>query len=380
MKKGSGPIRVATVIGKWNGYGVETLLSELAGRIDPERVRLVFVVDSDSRATATDRVVGLGHEVAMVAPYTRVLRHHADLMTLFRDQSFDIVHAHTSTLAGLSLSAARAAGVPVRIAHVHTTSSRSEYLKSAAKQLMKPSAAAFATHLGMSSREAGRWMFGERALRSKPALYLPVARNLDRFAFSPDVRRRIRRELDVEECTVIGHFGRFVPQKNHDFLLRVFASAREQDPRTILVLAGDGPLEASVSQKAAALGIADSVRFLGRRSDPHELMQALDAFVLPSLYEGVPGTGIEAQANGLPFLFSSAITDEAAIAPNAIRIPLSSGAEYWAREVLSAAAAGRSQSGSTLLREAGYGLEGAADRLVTFYESCTATSDAIEGA
>jgi len=361
------PVRVATVVGKWHGYGVETLLSELAVRIDPKRVRLEFVVDSDSRAVPFELIRGMGHDVIEVAPYQRLPHHLRDLGRLFRNRRYDVVHAHTSSLASIPLAVAHSARVPIRISHVHTTASKSEFTKSAVKLALKPLSGVFATHLGMSSREAGRWMFGERALRRRPTIYLPVARDLNRFAYDPCTRSRIRKELGISDRVVIGHFGRFVPQKNHEFLLKVFAQVHRAEPRAMLLLAGDGPLMDAVQRQARSLRIAESVLILGRRDDVHELYQALDVFALPSLYEGVPGTGIEAQASGLPFVFSTSISDEVQLAPNAFRISLDD-EEKWARAILRSASEGRSPAALGVLRDAGYDLDSAARSLTSFYE------------
>lgn len=363
------PISVALIIGKWHGYGVETLTLSLARCVDPRRVKFTFIVDSDSNYLPEMELRDCGADLVVVPPYQRLFSHRAALASLFEQNKFDIVHAHTSTLVAISLSVAMRTQVPVRIAHVHTMAGKGEHLKNLIKYSLKPFSKMFATHLATSSTFAGEWLFGERAMESGEVFYLPVARELSKFKFDSEVRERTRSELGLTSKDLcVGHLGRFVAQKNHLFLLRVFAKVREIVPSTVLVLGGDGELLGEAKAYAQELSLGESVQFLGQRSDASALYQAFDAFILPSLYEGVPGTGVEAQAAGLPFIYADTVTPEVKLLPSAKRIPLDAGLEMWAKEIIESLQVSRYESAIAVMEKAGFGVTGAADMLTDYYE------------
>ena len=138
----------------------------------------------------------------------------------------------------------------------------------------------------------------------------------------------IRNELNLGEQLVIGHVGRFNPQKNHSFLLEIFSALLKKEPSAVLLLVGGGEDLPKIQAKAQTLGIAENIRFLGVRSDVADLMQAMDVFVFPSLYEGLPVTMVEAQASGLPCLISDKVPEECIITEGLVDVmPLSASAE-----------------------------------------------------
>jgi glycosyltransferase EpsF len=243
---------------------------------------------------------------------------------------------------------------------------KGEQLKNLTKFGLRLFASVFATHLAASSQLAASWMYGRRRMERDEVFYLPVARNLSEFVFDAEVRRAARAEWGVEEQFVVGHLGRCVPQKNHTFLEQTFAEVARRDPSSVMLLAGNGELDCRAKDLAASLGTSDRVHFLGRCEDASRLYQAMDVFVLPSLYEGVPGTGIEAQAAGLPLIYADAVTEEALLLPTTVREPLSSGPERWAELILHSRGIKRIDTGD-VMEERGYGSEGAAKSLVAYY-------------
>lgn len=158
---------------------------------------------------------------------------------------------------------------------------------------------------------------------------IPNAIELDKFRFDPTVRRETREELGIAEDTfLIGHVGRFMPQKNQAFLIDVLADLLPNRPNTMLAFVGDGPDRADVQQHAEELGVADYVLFLGQRSDVNRLYQAFDVFCLPSRYEGLCLVGVEAQRAGLLCLFSDAITREVDATNTSRFMPIDSHKEW----------------------------------------------------
>ena len=192
--------------------------------------------------------------------------------------------------------------------------------------------------------------------------------DLKKYAFVPEKRKALRKELGLKNEFVVGHVGRFMFQKNHDFLIDVFAEVLKKSPQAILLLIGDGPLKSKIANKVKLLGIADHVKFLGLRKDVQALYNVMDLFVLPSHYEGLPVVGVEAQANGLPCLISTAVTQETKLTSSLTFYNLSLGKEQWAEKILSFPKE-RNQDVAKEMRLAGFDIYYSAQRLEEEYMS-----------
>lgn len=361
------PIRIAVVLGHWQNYGVETLTMNLYKNIDKSRVQFDFYVcETPNSDVPKDEIESLGGRLLITPSYSKPLAYGKVLKSAFKENNYQIVHCHMSTLCVFPLSAAKAAGVPIRIAHCHTMAGKGEWAKNAVKYTLRLLAHRYPTHYASSSLMAGEWLFGHD-IATNNMYYVPVARDIEAFRYSPDRRTKMREALGLNGKYVIGHLGRFVPQKNHKFIVDMFSHVYSLEPKAHLLLAGDGPLVEETLTAIDAYGLSEHVSYLGRRSDASDLYQAMDVFVLPSIYEGVPGTGIEAQAAGLPFLCSSLVTKEALILDSAKRIPLDD-MDAWVAAVLDAERVPRRDSVGEMKR-AGYDIKTAANDLADYYES-----------
>lgn len=301
------PIRVAQIIGKMIGGGVEAVVMNYYRHIDRDKVQFDFIVDEDSTYVPEEEITSLGGRVFYISPYQHPVRYRRELIRLIREQRWPIVHSHINTLSVFPLSAAKKAGVPVRIAHSHSTMGKGEFVKNAMKLALRPFANIYPTDRFACGHYAGEWLFG----KNHDFTIIPNAIELDKFRFDPVARQEIRKELGITEKTfLIGHVGRFMSQKNQAFLVDVLADLLPSRPNTILAFVGDGPDKADVQRHTEELNVTDHVIFLGQRSDVNRLYQAFDVFCLPSLYEGLCLVGIEAQRAGLPCLFSDTITRE----------------------------------------------------------------------
>lgn len=324
-------IRVAHVMGKMIGGGVETVVMSYYRHIDRNRVQFDFLVDADSTLVPRDEIESLGGRVFEVPPYQHVFEYQRALQNLFDREDWEIVHCHVNALSVFPLRAAKKAGVPVRIAHSHSTSGKGEYAKNIVKALLKTQANRYPTHRFACSCYAGEWLFGKGS--KFDVIYNAV--DLSVFRSNPEVRKRVRSELGLEDGQLaIGHIGRFAEQKNHEFLLRIFKEVLDVEPDSVLILAGSGPLFNQAKMLADELGIAASVCFLGQRADSPALYQAFDVFCLPSLYEGLPMVGVECQASGTPILASSDVTRETACTSLMEFEPLASSPREWAEHLL----------------------------------------------
>ena len=310
-------LRIAHIIGKWLGGGVEAVVMNYYRHIDRNKIQFDFICDEDSTRIPYDEINALGGRVILVPPYQKVFKYQKELIRIFKENKYKIVHSHINTLSVFPLRAAKKAGVPVRIAHSHSTTNKKELKKNILKQLLRPLSKKYATDFMCCSEYAGRWLFGNKLYNQGKVYLLNNAIDIDKFAFNEEIRKKKRAELGISEDTfVIGHVGRFVEQKNHDFLIDIFKSIYEQKKNSTLILVGEGPLFDEIKKKVYSLNLESRVLFLGQRNDINELYQVMDVFVLPSLYEGLPVVGIEAQANGLPVVFCDNITKEIMINRN----------------------------------------------------------------
>lgn len=328
------PLRIAQVMGKWLGGGVESVVMNYYRNIDRSAVQFDFICDSDSTDIPYDEIESLGGRVFVVPPYQKVFAYRKALVKLFKENGYKIVHSHLNTLSVFPLSAAKKAGIKIRIAHSHSTSNKKEFKRNVLKKILRPWTNLFATEYFCCSEVAGRWQFGDRVYDGGNVFLLRNAIDLEKFRFNEEKRTAKRKELGIpDDVFVIGHIGRFMAQKNHAFLIDIFKKVHEQDEKTMMLLAGQGPLFNEVKEYADSLGLGESVKFLGQRSDVADLYQAFDVFVLPSLYEGLGIVLIEGQASGLKCLASNAVPSEAAVSEYLSFLPLDDN-ELWGKEIL----------------------------------------------
>lgn len=288
-------------------------------------------------------------------------KYYRELVQLFKKQHFDILHAHgNSATIAVELVAAKRCDVPMRIAHSHNTTCNHKIID----KLLRPFFYASYTHGIGCGVEAGKWLF-----KDKPHVVIKNGVDLGEYAFDPELRDGIRRELGVTSQTIIGHIGRFTDQKNHIFLLDVFKRYLQLNPNSVLLLVGNGPLEEKTKDVAKELGIIDKVIFYGTTTKTSALYSAMDYFVFPSKYEGVPLTLVEAQANGLGCLISDKVSSEVIITSLIEVLSLESPNE-WARRIpikfvrekeISIEAIGR-------LRENGFGIEEVVEKIDSLYK------------
>jgi glycosyltransferase involved in cell wall biosynthesis len=316
-----------------NRGGAENLLMNLYRNMDRSKVQFDFL--TCFAGVFDDEIVQMGGKVHRIAYITEVGQRKFEQeiqQFLQNNPQYRIIHSHLDKMSGLVLKSARKAHVPVRIAHSHNTESEGNLMVKAYKWYAGSQVKKRATHLYACSDAAAKWLYGARA---KQAHILKNGIEMDRFQFSKPVREQMRRSLQITEDTlVIGHVGRFAKQKNHLFLLDLFALIHEQVPHSKLVLVGDGPLRAKIEKRINELNLEGSVQLLGVRDDIHQLLQMFDVFVFPSFHEGLPVTLIEAQCAGLPCVISDTITQEVDMEIDLIhRLPITDKA-MWLNRII----------------------------------------------
>ena len=319
----SEPIRSLQVVSVLKAGGMENYIMNLYREMDREKVQFDFLVHPKDLGLFEEEVKSVGGHVyhMTVLDDKNILKYKKDLKKFFSEHPYQIVHGHLSSLAKWYFKAAKDAGVEHRICHSHGAGYL-RTLKGHMKHIMFQSADRYATERFACSTEAGQYLYGDKPFQWKPNGIDPT-----RFNYSDEYRENIRKDLNIDENTfVFGHVGRFNLQKNHAFLLKSFAKA---DPKeSVLLLLGDGETMGSIKQLVKELGVEDKVIFAGVHKDVERYYSAMDAFVLPSLFEGLPVTGIEAQYAGLPCYFSKEITPEVRITEKAHFLPLEE--DVWA--------------------------------------------------
>ena len=239
-----------------------------------------------------------------------------------------IVHSHIDTMSYLPLLAAKRADIPIRIAHSHNTSIDKDF-KYLLKQLFRVRINSVSNVHFACGEGAGRFLFGKESFQ-----IIPNAVDAEQFYFNPDLRVIKRKELNVENKFVVGHVGRISYQKNHKFLVKIFKEITKLKSNAVLLIIGVGEKEKEIRELVNEFNLTDSVHFLGNRSDVNELYQAMDVFVLPSLFEGIPVVGIEAQFSDLPCVFSDKVPKEVQFNEKCSFISLNKTPYEWAKIII----------------------------------------------
>ena len=347
--------------------GIETFVMNYYRHIDREKIQFDFINIYD-KLYYQDEIEALGGKVYTVASYYKhPLRYLRQVKQIIRENRYRVVHCNmNSAVFVYPLMAAKRGGAKTIIAHSHNSSSDKGLLKAVLHTLNKHLIPRYATDFFACSETAGRWFFSDKICNSDRFTVIPNAIDLDTFKPDDASRAAKRHELGIADGTlVLGHVGRFAKQKNHDFLVDVFAKVHEQRPDSVLLLVGQGPLEGEIKEKVARLGLADAVLFLGKRDDVNELYRAMDVFVLPSLYEGLGTVLIEAQACGCRALAADVVPESAKATALLDFLPLEKGAGAWATAILDGAAS-RTDTDDDSVNEQ-YDIRKASEKLAAFY-------------
>jgi glycosyltransferase involved in cell wall biosynthesis len=367
-------VRILHVLGKLDRGGAETWLVQTLRHLDRSKYQFDFLVHADGPGAYDEEVKAMGARIIPCLSPSNPAKFARNFLHVLREYGpYDCVHSHVHHYSGYVLTLAKLAGVKTRICHSHCDTRVAERQRGAARmayrvamtELLKKSSTA---GLAVSER-AARSLFGEDWSKDPRWRVSHIGIDLAPFADAVD-REAVRRELGIaHDVFVVGHVGRFVPVKNHVFLMDVAARVCAIEPNALFVFAGDGPLRISMEEKAAALGISERSRFLGIRRDVPRLMKGLfDVFLFPSLSEGFPVALMEAQASGLYCVAADNISTEADIFPDLVkRLPLSEGPDEWARAILQRK--GAVNNSRSLEAMQNFSIDAAVNRLCGVYDN-----------
>lgn len=355
-------VRVLHVLTGLSSGGAESFIMNMYRNMDRSKVQFDFLLRSMDNIYS-EELEKMGSKVYVTASFPRhFIKNAVQTAHFFKEHSYDIIHVHANALLyTYALSCAKRNGVKCRIIHSHNTAMAHMKLLPL-HNANKRRITALATDYFACSDDAGRWMFPE------DFKVIPNAIDLSAFSFDNQKRKAVRRDLGIgEDAFVIGHIGRYTPQKNHTFLLDIYAEVLKRKQNSRLLLLGDGELRRDVVEKAANMQLQDQVIFLGARKDVADIINAFDVFVFPSVYEGLAVAMLEAQANGLCVICSDKISDQTVLTSYVKKLPLSDDASTWASHVLNVNST-RNDAGDALAR-AGFDIRSAAKNLQEFYLS-----------
>jgi glycosyltransferase involved in cell wall biosynthesis len=363
------PIRVLQVVTIMNRGGLETMLMNYYRQMDRTKIQFDFIVHRDEKGHYDEEILSYGGKIfrmPQIRPgnYRRYFKHLDEFFK--KHKEYNVVHSHINENSSFVLEYAKRHGVKCRIAHSHLSDLGLDFklpFRLFARYSMKDNPSNYFA----CSKNAGKWLFGRDLVTSGMVTVLNNAVNVKDFKFDEFNRKRIRQEIGVnDDQLVIGHIGRFNKQKNHDFLIDIFKELVKYKPDSILLLVGDGPLRRNVERKVNSLGLSSNVIFLGVRSDISNLLQSLDLFLFPSLFEGLPVVLVEAQAAGLNCIVSDTITVESNITGRIDFISLKMSPKYWANKILTSSY--EHKDTSEIMQKNGYDTETMSKWLSNYYQ------------
>ena len=382
-------VRVLHVLGNTNLGGAESRIMDLYRHTDRNRVQFDFLVHSGEEGFYEKEIRELGGRIFRV-PRFRIYNYFSyrkALKEFFQEHhEFALVQGHMTSTAAIYLPVAKKAGVKKTAAHARSAGV-DKGLKGIMTRFLRRNLADKADYLFTCSELAGISVYGEKAVREGKTIFIPNAIDCAGFTFDPEKRKKMREELGLTDAFIIGHVGRFHYAKNHEYLLRVFAELCQMgtgaggstaetgaDQNYHLILLGEGPLMEDTRKLAEELGVADRVHFLGNHKNIADYYQAMDYFVYPSRYEGMPGTIVEAQASGLPCLMSDTICREVIATELVETMSIEKEPKVWAEELqrridaLVSKQENREKYASKMAA-AGFDVQAQAERMMRFYKS-----------
>jgi glycosyltransferase involved in cell wall biosynthesis len=365
-------IRVLHILDELNTGGAEKIVVSYFMHIDREKFQWDFIItkyaDKNKSGILEEKVNMMGGQIYRV-PRKRenYLANIKAIDKIIKNGNYDIVHSHLDELSTFYLFSAKRYHVPVRICHSHLAGTDRGWSVEMLCKVLKPFLRLVVTDKFACGIEAARTLWGETSIEKNTVYIMHNAIETTDFTFDENIRQQIRTKLELGNKMVLGSVGRLSYQKNSEFIIEIFSEYKKIDENSVLLVIGQGDKEEEMRKIVKRYGIQDSVKFLGGREDVHHLMMAMDAFILPSRFEGLPIVMVEAQCAGLRCYVSDSITKEIRINPNVYYYPLACGSQKWAENIsLDTTIFDRSQ-GNKSIEMAGYKIGTEAKRLQEYY-------------
>lgn len=348
-----------------NTGGAETFLMKMYRALDLNQYQMDFCVNTDVNFYA-EEIAKLGGKIYKVPlKSSHPLLWYRETKKVVSENKYEyVLRISEHSLAALDLWVAKKAGATKLIMRSSNASSESRFTV-ILHRLFMPLARSIPNVRIAPSLLAAEYTFGKKCVDNRLVTIINNGVDLDVYKYSVEARKKIRHEFCISDSQfVCGHIGRFTQQKNHKYLLNVFKQVCKKNPNSILLIIGSGELRDEISKQIDTLGIRDNVIMTGVRLDIPDLLSAMDIFILPSLYEGMPNTVIEAQATGLRCVVSDSITREANITGMVEYLPLTESVSPWVEAVLATSEIDRFNIGK-IIKQAGYSIDDVKDKFIS---------------
>lgn len=327
------PVRILQVIRQMNVGGAETFLMNTYRNIDREKVQFDFLVND--KGFFDEEIKKLGGKIYYMNYITRIgqIKYKKELKKFLKEHpEYTIMHSHIDQVSGIILEAAKEAGVPNRIAHSHSTKNTNNLIGKLYKRYLQSKINKSATVLLACGEEAAKWLYKSQWKR---AIIVKNGIDIERFKFSEEKRKEIRKKLGIDDkIMIIGHVGRFSRVKNQEFLVKIYKEYEINNPNSLLIMVGEGEEKEKLENLVSQENLKSKIKFLGLRQDTDSIYSAMDYMIFPSLYEGISIALIEAQASGLKILASDTIDKNTDISGNIEWISLKELPSEWCKHII----------------------------------------------
>lgn len=358
--------------------GIQNFLINVQSHINIDKVQFDYFLNTLEPNFYTNQALDLGSKIYgrqynTGNPIKKIWTRYSLFYKTIKKYNYSIVHIdETLEMTALSVIVSKLAGVKVIIAHSHNDHS-TDKLSFFEKKLLHPLCriiiSRLATDYFACSKMAGKWMFSKEINNSNKIIIINNGIESEKYKYNESIRNKIRTQLNLEDYFVIGHIGRFFYQKNHKFILDVFSEILKEEPNSKLILIGEGELKSKMECYAKEIGIYNNIIFYGLCNKVNEILQSFDAFIFPSIYEGLGIVAIEAQASSLKTFCAETIPKEVDITPYCHYISLSAGAKIWAKEILKNSKSYTREDTIPLIQKAKFDISYVAKMLEDFYIS-----------
>ena len=328
-------IRVLHIVSALDSGGVENLLLNYYTHMNKDNFIFDFVVHGEKIGALEPVFNGMNSRIFHIpSKHESFIKNLNSMKRIIYNGNYDVVHVHQGIISVFPIYFAKKKGISIRITHNHLAFKPENFIEKLINRLLLIPLKRYSTNWFACGIDAGISLWGCKAVKEGKVHIMKNAIDIDKFAFNPQIRDEMRRKLNLEKKFVIGNVARLSYQKNHEFIIRVFNEIYKANKNAVLLLVGRGELENEVKEQVQNLGLTEVVKFLGVRNDVPELLQAMDIFLLPSRYEGLPVVLVESQAAGLKSFAADTITTEVKCTDLLEYISLKESPKYWANEIL----------------------------------------------
>lgn len=328
--------KICQVVCDLTNGGVEAVIYNYFSHIDFSIFDLHIITYGITEPDCAKKFEDLGFTIHIIPPKRKgFIKSNIAMFKEIKNGNYALVQAHLTEWNFIPMFLSWLCRVKCRVSHSHMYSFPKGFVQKIILKSQIILGKVFATDFFACGEDAGKYLFGEKIFNAGRVIILINAIDYKQFMFNCDSRKRIREDLGIaENVFCVGHVGRFLEQKNHHFLIDIFAKYHQFNKNSILLMLGIGDLMPEIQKKVQNLGINDVVKFLGSRNDANEIYKAIDVFLLPSRYEGFPVSGLEAQVAGLNCLFANTITSKVKVSDKVMFLPIDLGCDVWVENLV----------------------------------------------